>query len=71
VNRTQIFHFAKFFLREFQPITFALDNNYYQIKTLIGFWCRRELNTRSLIQSSEILLVKSIGAYSFYNLGGG
>lgn len=27
-------------------------------KTSIGFWCRRELNPKSLIQPSEILLVE-------------
>jgi len=31
---------------------------YYQIKTLIGFWCKRELNHKSLIQPSEILSVE-------------
>ena len=28
---------------------------YHQIKTLINFWCRQELNPKSLIQLSEIL----------------
>ena len=32
---------------------------YYQIKTLIGFWCRRRLNLKSLIQLSEILLIET------------
>ena len=31
---------------------------YHQTKRLIGFWCKRELNPRSLIQLSEILLVE-------------
>ena len=33
---------------------------YHQTKTPIGFWCRRELNPRSLIQLSEILSVELI-----------
>ena len=33
---------------------------YHQIKTLISFWCRRELNFRSLIQLLETLLVELI-----------
>ena len=37
---------------------------YHQIKILISFWCRRGLNPRSLIQSSEILPVELIGTYS-------
>ena len=31
---------------------------YYQTKTPIGFWCRRELNSRSPIQQLETLLVE-------------
>ena len=31
---------------------------YHQTKTPIGFWCRRGLNTRSLIQPSETLPVE-------------
>ena len=31
---------------------------YYQIKTLINFWCRRELNHKSLIQPLETLSVE-------------
>ena len=31
---------------------------YHQTKTPINFWCRRELNPRSLIQSLEILPVE-------------
>ena len=31
---------------------------YYQIKTPIGFWCRRGLNPRSLIQPSKTLPVE-------------
>ena len=33
---------------------------YHQIKTPIGFWCRRGLNLKSLIQPSEILPVELI-----------
>ena len=40
-------------------MTTALNNAlYHQIKTLIGFWCRRKLNPRSLIQPSEILSIE-------------
>ena len=31
---------------------------YYQTKTLISFWYRRELNSRSLIQLSKILSIE-------------
>ena len=31
---------------------------YNQTKTPINFWCRQELNSRSLIQSSETLPVE-------------
>ena len=34
---------------------------YYQTKTPIGFWCKRRLNSRSLIQPSETLLAKLTG----------
>ena len=46
----------KFFLIEFQLITFSFDNYtfYHQIKTLIGFWCRLGLNLRYFIQLPEI-----------------
>ena len=36
---------------------------YHQTKTPIGFWCRRKLNPRSLIQLSEILLVELTGTH--------
>ena len=36
---------------------------YHQTKTLINFWCRRELNPRSLIQSLEILPVELPGTH--------
>ena len=36
---------------------------YHQIKTPIDFYCRQRLNPRSLIQPSEILLVKLIGTH--------
>ena len=41
---------------------------YHQIKTLIDFWCRRELNSRSFIQPSEILPVELIRTQSFSRL---
>ena len=56
---------SSFFLREFQSMTTVLMIIiYHQIKILISFWCRRGLNPRSLIQSSEILPVELIGTYS-------
>ena len=36
---------------------------YNQTKTPINFWCRRELNPKSLIQSSETLPVELIGTH--------
>ena len=47
---------------------------YHQIKISIGFWCRRRLNPKSLIQPSEILPVEltethKYGATTFYILG--
>jgi len=39
---------------------------YHQTKTPIGFWCKRELNPRSLIQSLEILLVKLTATQVIY-----
>ena len=49
------FFFFFFFEEEFQPMTSAL---YHQTKTPVSFWCRRGLNPRSLIQSSETLLAE-------------
>ena len=40
----------------------------HQIKTLIDFWCRLELNSKSLIQPSEILPVKLTGTYGELSL---
>ena len=47
---------------------------YHQIKISIGFWCRRRLNPKSLIQPSETLPVEltgthKYGATMFYILG--
>ena len=39
----------------FRSLMIAL---YHQTKTPISFWCRRELNSRSLIQPLEILPVE-------------
>ena len=36
---------------------------YYQIKTPIGFWCRRRLNCKYLIQPSETLSFELIGTH--------
>ena len=44
-----VFH-QIFFLREFHPMVFALDDVlYHHIKTLIGFWCKQELNPKYFI----------------------
>ena len=42
------------FLRKFQLMTSAS----HQTKTPVSFWCRQELNLRSLIQLSETLPVE-------------
>ena len=47
-------------------MTSVLD--YHQIKTLINFWYRRELNSRSLIQPLKTLPVKLIETHLFYNI---
>ena len=39
------------------------DALYYQIKTTIGFWCRRRLGPRFLIQPSETLPVELTGTH--------
>ena len=51
-----------FFSIEFQPISSVSSNfaPYHQIKKPISFLCRRELNIKSLIQSSKILSVELI-----------
>jgi len=36
---------------------------YHQTNTLISFWYRRKLNSRSLIQLSETLSVELTGIY--------
>ena len=45
--------------------SFLIIALYYQVKTLIGFWCRQKLNSKFLIQSSETLLVELIGTYLY------
>ena len=39
---------------------------YHQTKTSINFWCRQELNPRSLIQPSETLPVELTGTHPIY-----
>ena len=39
----------------FRCVSQAKYPSYYQIKTLIDFWCKRGLNSKSLIQLLEIL----------------
>ena len=43
----------------------SVINLYHQTKTPIGFWCRRGLNLRSLIQPSETLPVELTGTHNF------
>ena len=54
--------FFFFFGDSFNPLLIIVF--YYQIKTLISFLCRRKLNSRSLIQLSETLLIKLTGTHS-------
>ena len=57
-----------FFLRSFnlwRPL--LIIALYYQTKISINFWCRRGLNLRSLIQSSETLPVKLTWTHIFFN----
>ena len=39
---------------------------FYKIETLIGFWYRRGLNPRSLIQPSETLPIELTGTHCMY-----
>ena len=41
---------------------------YHQTKTPISFWCKRGLNPRSFIQSSEILPFELVGTYNIGSL---
>ena len=45
---------------KFQPMAFAFDDSalYRQIRTPRRVWCRQGLNSRSLIQPLETLLVE-------------
>ena len=56
--RAQFFFFFESFNLWRPLLMIAL---YHQTKTPISFWCRRELNLRSLIQPSEILPVELTG----------
>ena len=48
-----------FFFRKFQPMVSTLDDNSLSSNQDTNqFWCKRELNPRSLIQSSETLPVE-------------
>ena len=40
---------------------------YHQTKILIDFWCRQKLNSRSLIQQLETLLIKLIETHTHLN----
>ena len=48
---------------EFEPLTFLIKIHYHQIKTLISFWYRQELNLKSIIQPSNILSIELIGTH--------
>ena len=55
------------FWREYHLMVLTLDDSsYHQTKTLIGFWCRWELNPRSLIQPSDTLSIELIGTHLCY-----
>ena len=61
VKKGWVFLEFHFFLESFnlwRPL--LMITLYHQTKTPISFWCRRELNSRSFIQSSETLLVELI-----------
>ena len=48
-----------FFFKRVSTYNICFDDAfYYQIKTPIDFWYRRELNSKSLIQPSETLLIE-------------
>ena len=55
------FPFFFSFKRKFSLLIRAL---YHQTKTPISFWCRQELNPRSLIQPSETLPVELTGTHT-------
>ena len=58
-----------FILKQFQFIVSASDKTFYhQTKIPISFLYKRELNFKSLIQSSKTLLVKLTGIYIYINL---
>ena len=40
---------------------------YHQTKIPIGFWCRQKLNSRSLIQQLETLLIKLVETHTHLN----
>ena len=48
---------------EFEPLTFLIKTLYHQTKTPINFWCKQELNLKSLIQPSEILSIELTGTH--------
>ena len=57
--------FFFFFNREFQPMTSAFDDVFYhQTNIPIGFWCKRGLNLKSLIQPLETLPVELTGIHN-------
>ena len=49
-----------FSFRKFKPMAFVSDDCalYHQTKKLVGFWCRWELNLKSLIKLSETLPIE-------------
>ena len=58
-----------FFFREFQPMASAPDDAlYHQTKTPIGFWYRRGLHPRSLIQLSETLPIELTGTHEIIKI---
>ena len=56
-----------FFIENFnlcRPL--LMITHYHQTKTLISFWCRRRLNSKSFIQPSETLPVELIGIHILF-----
>ena len=62
----QGYMFAKISTRGSNICPLLMIAHYHQTKTPISFWCRRELNPRSLIQPSETLPVELTGTHVLF-----
>ena len=68
-SKLQIKPFIIFFRESFnlwRPL--LMISPYNQTKTTINFWCRRELNPKSLIQPSETLPVELTGTHKYQQI---